>query len=240
MKKIVPVTIFIICFMTALACRNNAGDNVAQQEKKGQFTEAGSSITEKAVEQDGIKSDLDILIEEGNEAFEARNFDEAITLYTKALSLNPDYADLHYSLGLSYGHKGQLDDAISAFKKAIAIDPNHIKAHNNLGLAYERKVMLDQADSEYRQAIRINPDYAQAHYNIGRIYFLRGAKDPDSRSLAADHYYRAGILFLEQGDEGRALMAYKGLQQTKSKESEQALYNKFSPEMQQRLDNPEK
>lgn len=240
MIKFVPVTIFIIFFMTALACKNNAGDNAAQQDKKRQFTETDSSITEKAVEQDGIKSDLDILIEGGNEAFEARNFDEAITLYTKALSLNPEYADLHYSLGLSYGHKGQLDEAISAFKKTISIDPNHIKAHNNLGLAYERKVMLDQAESEYRQAIRINPDYAQAHLNIGRIYFLRGVQNPDSRSLAADHYYRAGTLFLEQGDERRALMAYKGLQQAKAKESEQALYNKFSPELQQRVDNPEK
>ena len=109
-------------------------------------------------------------------------------------------------------------------------------SHNNLGLAYERKVMLDQADSEYRQAIRINPDYAQAHYNLGRIYFLRGVNDPDSRSLAADHYFRAGTLFLEQGDEGRALMAYKSLQQTKAKESEQALYDKFGPELQQKVD----
>ena len=238
MKRIVPVIVLITFVMTTLACRNDAGDNRAQQDKKGQATEADSSITEKAVEQDGIKSDLDILIEKGDKAFEERNLDEAINSYTKALSLNPDSADLHYRLGLAYGHKGQLDDAILAFKQAISIEPNHIKARNNLGLAYERKVMLDQALSEYRQAIRINPDDAQSHYNIARVYLIRRNQDPTLGPLSTDHYFRAGELFLEQGNEVWAIMAYNGLKQTKSKESEQALYKKFSPELQQRVDKP--
>ena len=166
-----------------------------------------------------------------------RNLDEAIELYTKALSSSTNPAELHYNIGLCYGHKVMIDEAISEFKKAISIDPNHINALNNLGLAYERKGLLDQALSEYKQAVTINPDDPQAHYNIARAYLVRSIQDPNLLSLSADHYYRAGVLFLEQGNEGWAIMAYNGLKQTKVNEREQDLYNKFNPELQQKIDN---
>ena len=155
----------------------------------------------------------------------------------KALSSSTNPAELHYNIGLCYGHKVMLDEAISEFKKAISIEPNHIKARNNLGLAYERKGSLDQALPEYKQALTINPDYPEAHYNIARVYLVRRQLDPTLLSLSADHYFRAGVLFLEQENETWAIMAYNGLKQTKVKEREQALYDKFNPELQQRVDN---
>ena len=94
--------------------------------------------------------------------------------------------------------------------------------------------MLDQALSVYKQAITINPDDAKAHYNIGRVYLVKGMRDPALRSLSAEHYYRAGVLFHEQGNTDWALMAYNSLKKAKSEELEQALSEKLKPELQQR------
>ena len=42
------------------------------------------------------------------------------------------------------------------------------------------------------------------------------------------HFYKAGLLFLTEGDQGNALKAYENLKQTESKELEQRLWEKLN------------
>jgi len=55
----------------------------------------------------------------GYEADAVNNHDEAINCYEHAVSIEPDYTDAHYNLGLVYGEKGMLDEAIAAYEKVI-------------------------------------------------------------------------------------------------------------------------
>jgi tetratricopeptide (TPR) repeat protein len=104
----------------------------------------------------------------------------------------------------------------------MKISTNGAKIHNNLGIFYRKLGRLDEAISQYKKALSINPDYPGAHYNLGLMYGGKGFF-----SLAADHLYKAGVLFLQQGDGKGALKSFEGLKQTKSKELEQTLFEKL-------------
>ena len=165
----------------------------------------------------------------GNTALDVKNYDEAISMYKKAIVINPDFAEAHYNLGWIYVEKGMLDEAISEYKKTITINPDLANAHFNLGRIYEKKERLDEAISEYKKAIAINPNYADAHFNLGFAYGVKGIL-----SISADHLYKAGIQYLKQGDRDSALKTYEVLKKTNSKELEQALYEKLYPELKEK------
>jgi tetratricopeptide (TPR) repeat protein len=57
----------------------------------------------------------------GYEANEAKNYDRAISMYKKAIAINPDNPGFHNNIGSAYDCKGMLDEAIAEYKKAIAI-----------------------------------------------------------------------------------------------------------------------
>ena len=92
---------------------------------------------------------------------------DAITSYTKALRIKPDYADAHNNLGNAYSAAGRHDDAIASYTKALQIKPDNAGTNNNLGVVLNSLGRHEQAIASYTKALRIRPDYAEAHYNLG-------------------------------------------------------------------------
>lgn len=159
--------------------------------------------------------------------------DEEISEYKKAITLNPNLTEAHNNLGFVYSERGMLDEAITEYKQAIAINPNHVLAHNNLGIAYNEKGMLAEAISEFKRTISIDPNNALAHHILGIAYNKKGLN-----SLAAEHYYKAGLLYIKRGDRENALKAYEDLKLTHSEEEEKALFEKLHPELEQKKSEP--
>ena len=58
--------------------------------------------------------------------------DQAVTSYTKALQLKPDYAEAHSNLGAALSDLGKHEEAIASFTKALQIKPDYAEAHFNL------------------------------------------------------------------------------------------------------------
>ena len=88
---------------------------------------------------------------------------------TRALSINPDYAEAHSNLGMALQKQGKLDDAIQSYQRALNINPDYAEAHKNLGVALQDQGKLDDAIQSYRRALSINPDYALAHRNLAKL-----------------------------------------------------------------------
>ena len=124
---------------------------------------------------------------------------------------------------------GYYNVAIKFFEKALAINPNDSESCFNMGLVYSKKGKPKEAISYYKKAIAIDPGHASAHFNIRCICNKKG-----DNSVAAHHFYKAGSLYLKQGDKEGALKAYEGLKATKSKELEQALFERLYPELKQK------
>jgi len=80
-------------------------------------------------------------------------YDEAERCYREALSLNPDYAELHASLGALYIYRDEAQRAIAALERAIQLDPNCAVAHANIAIAYAMTGRFDEADAALRRAV---------------------------------------------------------------------------------------
>lgn len=73
------------------------------------------------------------------------NLDTALSLYQKAIELDPVYAIAYNDLGIMYEAKGLLEQAEENYLKSIKIDPRYLSAYSNLALLYENKRNLDKA-----------------------------------------------------------------------------------------------
>ena len=58
--------------------------------------------------------------------------DEAIEEFQKALSINPEVADAHFSSGFLFFKKGNYAKAKNSFKRVLEIDHLHETARKNL------------------------------------------------------------------------------------------------------------
>lgn len=77
-----------------------------------------------------------------------QQFDAAITEYSKAIELDPEYAVAYNNRGRAYYEQGELDSAISDFDKAIELDPELVESLVSRGLTYWNKGQRNLALSD--------------------------------------------------------------------------------------------
>jgi tetratricopeptide (TPR) repeat protein len=175
------------------------------------------------------EAEADGWFNKGNTAYQANNYDEAITCYKKAAEIDPGFASAYFNLGIIYAKRKQTDDAISAYKKVLTIDPAYHAARNNLASIYIQKGMIDEAISELETAIAGSADYSRAHFNLGECYLKKGNK-----AKAADHYYKAGVIFADTGDKVWAQKSYDSLIQANAENLARDLLEKMNAEPKQK------
>ncbi|KKZ11285.1 MAG: hypothetical protein TE42_08325 [Candidatus Synechococcus spongiarum SP3] len=56
---------------------------------------------------------------------------EMILLLRKAITINPNYAEAYFNLGVSLKKQGSLQPAIDAYRQALAIKPSYPENHCN-------------------------------------------------------------------------------------------------------------
>ncbi|TLY32211.1 MAG: tetratricopeptide repeat protein [Ignavibacteria bacterium] len=108
--------------------------------------------------------------------------DNAIELFKKALSLDPNYALAYAGLGDCYGQRAikfgyptdWADSAVAASEKAIACDPNSAEGYKALGLAYAAKGLSRRALEAYQKSVSLNPNYHPAVGNCAFTYLYLG------------------------------------------------------------------
>jgi len=82
---------------------------------------------------------------QGIEKQKVGNLEEALSLYQKAIELDPAYAVVYNDLGVIYEAKGNIEQAESYYQKCLTISPDYLSAYSNLALLYENKGELDKA-----------------------------------------------------------------------------------------------
>jgi tetratricopeptide (TPR) repeat protein len=116
------------------------------------------------------------LHQRGLELGEKKKYDEAISAFTKALSLNPTYAEGYKNRANVYMEKKQYDAAIADYTKYIQLDPKSANIFHSRGRAYQLKKLYDQAISDYSKAIEIDPKAAYIYLDRGSAYYFKKAE----------------------------------------------------------------
>ncbi|MDI1436931.1 rhomboid family intramembrane serine protease [Polyangium sorediatum] len=135
------------------------------------------------------------------EAFDAGNFDEAISRYEKALEVSPKSATFWYNLGIAYARKGKLDDATRAYTQAVALAPENTGMKRTLIDTKRSRADAAQADGKHDEAIRLyeevlafDGDDAFSLYSLSRTYEELGRHEEAGRLRA-----RAVALHVDPG-----------------------------------------
>lgn len=101
---------------------------------------------------------------------------EAIRHYRESLRIDPNDADVKYTLArclTDLGSTADLDEAIRLFRAAVDANPEFGPPHNCLGVALAKRGRLDEAISEFRQALRIDADMLEAQSNLAKALALK-------------------------------------------------------------------
>ena len=143
---------------------------------------------------------------------------EIIPLLKRAISINPNCADIYFNLGIALKGQGDLQAAIDAYRQALIINPNFPEIYYNLGIALKDQGDLQAAIDAYRQALAIKPNYPTAYNNLGIALKdqgdLQAAIDAYRQALAIKPNYptaynNLGIALKDQGDLQAAIDAYR-------------------------------
>ena len=122
------------------------------------------------------------LVEKGNVAFAAGNYDQALEAYDQAAVEMPESAPIYFDKGAAFYRKGDFDKAARAFEQAALKSKTtalEAKSRFNLGLCSFRQAQR-QKDSDpgkaleacetsvrhFQDALKLKPDFREAAENI--------------------------------------------------------------------------
>lgn len=87
-----------------------------------------------------------------NKGNDENDFNKKIEYYTKAISIDPDFADAYFGRGHVYSYLKKYNKAILDYNMALSINKNYTDAYFNRGLGYmaigeEEKALADLAEA---------------------------------------------------------------------------------------------
>ncbi len=84
--------------------------------------------------------------------------DNAIEAFSKAIELDPYYADAYNRRGWEYGMKHQYDRGIEDYNKVISLEPGNAGAYRMRGNYYYNKGQDSRGLADYKKACELNRD----------------------------------------------------------------------------------
>ena len=106
----------------------------------------------------------------GQQLQRAGKLAEALQSYKRATSLDENYFEAHYCLGLAAFEARSFKAASAAWEKAIAIRPDSADARYNLARTLKAEGRLQAAADELEKLLALHPDEARGHLTLGNLY----------------------------------------------------------------------
>lgn len=109
------------------------------------------------------------LLKTGEDLVAQKRYDDAMTIFLRALQKNPNDAVIHFDIGFLLGLQGKDAQAVGAYQKAVQLNPDFLAAHFNLGVVLKKLGDPRGALNAFRQAVRINPMHAESLFEAAGL-----------------------------------------------------------------------
>jgi Tfp pilus assembly protein PilF len=119
----------------------------ASLDEQGRYAEA-ISYYERALSIDEKQYIVHYLLGEALLKQNPENSSRAEEHLSRAIALEPEFAEAHLSLGKIYARTDRLTQAITEFERVVKLDSNIAEAHYQLGRAYVRLKRTNEAQNE--------------------------------------------------------------------------------------------
>ena len=153
---------------------NKAGDDSTLSNTNNTPTEYTQKNSNMSVEE---------YINRGIERENSKDYSGAISDFTNAIRIKPDYGFAYFYRGYSKAELKDYYGAISDYTKGIEIDPNNTGAYYNRGIEKDNLKDYYGAIVDYTKAIELDPNYAKAYTNRG----ISKSKLKDNYGAIADY-----------------------------------------------------
>lgn len=110
-------------------------------------------------------------------------YEEAVTHFKKALSLEPTHSWYLRGYALSLERSGQTHEAIGAADELVRLFPESSEAHHTRGKILCSASRFQEAIDSNEEAIRLDPHNADAHANAGLASISMGRHEQAERYL---------------------------------------------------------
>jgi TolB-like protein/class 3 adenylate cyclase/Flp pilus assembly protein TadD len=142
----------------------------------------------------------------------------AETAAIKALSLEPNHARAHNTLGLIYAFTNRVARGIAECERALALDRNLVIAHAAIGMAKYMIGRGTETEAHVREALRLSPRDPQAYLwnsyaGIAKLWqgadaeavaWLRRSVEANRNYPLAHFYLAVALAYIGELDEARA------------------------------------
>lgn len=153
------------------------------------------------------------LVKKAEAAFELKQYDLAIRMYSEALQMKPQTitaAAIYSWRAGAYGKNDEFGKGMSDANEAIRLNPRYFNGYNERGIIYRRTGNPDQAISNFNTAIQLNPNFSRAYNNRGNAYTDKGdynqairdysdAIRRQDRTMQSDFYLNRAGTYQEMG-----------------------------------------
>lgn len=150
---------------------------------------------------------------------QAKRFEEAVDVLERAVAIDSERVDVHFSLGAAYYELDRHDDMVREISWVIDQDQYHADALNFLGYALaERGEDLDRAQDLIERALKEKPDTAYILDSMAWVNYMKGryaealkyqrraiSQAPEKDPVMYDHL---GSILLENNRPGEARAAW--------------------------------
>lgn len=109
---------------------------------------------------------MDLLLERGDAALEAEQYDKALAFYTDLVNLAPDFAEGWHRRALVWVAMGELGFALSDLAQALARNPDHFSAYAAVGVILQGVGDDAGALDAFREAAKRHPNMAPVNEAI--------------------------------------------------------------------------
>lgn len=180
-------------------------------------TEAAIAACTRGIQSGRAKNLATLFHNRGNHYFRKQDYQNAISDYGEAISLNPSYEGAYVGRGAALESQGNLDAALADQERAIALNPRNARSYNNRAVVYAKKGDYERAVVDIDQAIRLEPNDPVRYNNRGIMQRRLGKvelaiADFEQAIRMNPRYAQAfgnrGNAWFDKGDNDRAIADY--------------------------------